>query len=195
MPEAERREYRNAGSVLADNCIIYGYAATFDRYEMMEIDGVKYYEQISPQAFAKCSLSDVVFLRDHEGRVLARTTARSLEVFSNHHGLAFRADLSKTRAARAMLEDIKAGNYTQASFSFTVARDHYDNKAHCRIIDEIKRVYDVSAVAFPQNPYTEIGIDARAYFIQQERAEAAKRERDRKALQTKLKIAQVKAGK
>ena len=188
---SNKREYRNTGTLQSTSTVINGYASTFDKYPMLEIDGVQYYEQISRGAFNNCNLSDIVFLRDHEGGVLARTTAGTLQVWADTHGLAVRADLGKTRPAREMLDDIKAGNYTQMSFSFTVAQDHYDQKTHTRVIDSIKRVFDVSAVSFPQNPFTEIGLNARNYFIEQERKEKekqAKRERDRKALQTKLKI-------
>ena len=73
-----------------------------------------------------------------------------------------------------------AGNYPQMSFAFTVAEDHYDKATHTRIIDRIAKVYDVSPVTFPANPYTELSVSTRDYFngvIEMERAERLEAER------------------
>ena len=106
--------------------------------------------------------------------------------------------LGLTDASKEMLEDIQVGNYTQMSFSFVVGRDHIewlnDNEA-VRVLDSIRKVYDISAVAFPQNPYTEIGLSARAMLDgaiearTAERLEAERRERARKALMLRVKLA------
>ena len=50
------------------------------------------------------------------------------------------------------------------SFAFTVAEDHFDIESRTRVIDRIKKVYDISAVAFPANPNTDIGLSMRDYF-------------------------------
>ena len=195
MPVKNDREYRNLGNFeVNEEDMVEGYASTFEPYEMMEIDGVKYYERIEKTAFENADMSDVVFLRDHTGRVLARTKNGSVQVWTDEHGLAQRTNLGLTGAAKEMLEDIKAGNYTQMSFSFVIDADHYEKETHTRVIDRIKKVYDISAVAFPANPYTEIGLSARDYFdgvIEMEKAErleAERKERARKALLLKVKI-------
>lgn len=78
-----------------------------------------------------------------------------------------------------------------------VKRDHYDwiNDNECiRVIDEVKKLYDISAVAFPANPYTEIGLNARDAFHgvmekrQAERLAAEKRERSLKELALRVKL-------
>ena len=195
MPVKNDREYRNTGAFKADeNYMVEGYASTFEKYPMMEIDGVTYYEQIDRHAFDQADMTDVVFLRDHGGSVLARSKNDTVQLSVDDHGLFQRTNLSLTTASREMFEDIKVGNYSQMSFSFVVDEDHYDKDTRTRIIDRIKKVYDVSAVAFPANPYTEIGLSARDYFngvIEMEKAErleAAKRERARKALQLRIRI-------
>ena len=98
--------------------------------------------------------------------------------------------MSKTEAARAMQEDIEVGNYSQMSLSFVVEADHFDRETRTRVIDSFKKIYDVSAVAFPTNPGTEIGISARDYFngvIEMEKAERLEREkRERQAKKIKL---------
>ena len=135
-------------------------------------------------------MTDVVFRVDHEGRVYARTSAGTLQVWMDEHGLANRTDLSKTQAARELYADIEAGNYPKMSFAFTVAEDHYDKATHTRVIDRIAKVYDVSPVSFPANPSTELSVSTRDYFngvIEAEKAERLEREK-REIQKKKIKI-------
>ena len=195
MAIRDDREYRNSGEFEAlDDYIVEGYASTFDKYEMFEIDGVTYYEQIDRNAFDSADMSDVILLRDHTGRVLARTKNGSLELSVDDHGLKVRANLGLTEASRQMYEDIKVRNYTQMSFSFTTDEDEYDKETHTRHLRGLKKIYDASIVAFPANRYTEIGLSARDYFngvIEAEKAERLdreKKEREREALAVRIKI-------
>ena len=199
MPVKNDREYRNLGAFeLDEENMVVGYASTFDSYMLWKDGDTTLYERIDKNAFQDADMSDVVFLRDHTGRVLARTRNGSIQLWTDDHGLASRTNLGLTDASKEMLEDIQVGNYTQMSFSFVVGRDHIewlnDNEA-VRIIDTIRKVYDISAVAFPQNPYTEIGLSARAMLDgaiearTAERLEAERRERARKALMLRVKLA------
>lgn len=159
---------------------VEGYASTFSPYVLMTVDGVDYSERIEPTAFEGADMSDVVFRVDHEGPVYARTSAGTLNVWTDEHGLAQRTDLSKTQRARDLFADIEAGNYPQMSFAFTVAEDHYDKATHTRVIDRIAKVFDVSPVVFPANPTTELSVSTRDYFdgvIEMEKAERLERER------------------
>lgn len=159
---------------------VEGYASTFSPYVLMNVDGVDYSERIEPTAFEGADMSDVVFRVDHTGPVYARTSAGTLSVWTDEHGLAQRTDLSKTQRGRDLYADIEAGNYPQMSFAFTVAEDHYDKATHTRIIDRIAKVFDVSPVVFPANPTTELSVSTRDYFdgvIEMEKAERLERER------------------
>lgn len=201
MPIKSDREYRNLGvfDVRADedNRIVTGYASTFDTYELWSDDNLILHERIARDAFEDADMSDVVFLRDHTGAVLARTKNDSVKLTVDNRGLFTETDLSLTEASRNMYEDIQVGNYSQMSFSFVVAQDHIDwldDRNAVRIIDKIKKLYDVSAVAFPANPYTDIGLSARSLFdgaIEQREAERLlreKAERKRKALQLRIRL-------
>lgn len=174
--------------------IVEGYASTFEPYEMMEIDGEKYYERIDRNAFDEADMSDVVFLLDHTGRVYARTKNGSIELDVDDRGLHTKTDLSRTEKAREVAEDIAVGNYTQMSFSFIVDKCHFDRTTRTRVIDSIKKVFDISAVAFPANPTTDIGLSMRDYFngeidlIQAERLEAEKREKEIAKLKLKIRL-------
>lgn len=193
----KNREYRNLGEFRAENDVVEGYASTFDEYELFTDGEVTLFERIEKEAFDDADMTDVIFLRDHEGRVLARTKNESLTLETDDHGLKIRANLGLTGASREMLEDIRAGLYTQMSFAFTVAEDRIDwenDQKAVRVITRLKKLFDVSAVAFPANPYTDIGLDAREALDgeikrrQAERLEAARREREKKILLARIKL-------
>jgi len=178
------REYRNMEMRLTEteeqNYYVEGYASTFERYKLFEDGDNEYFEQIAPDAFDDADMSDAVFRVDHQGAVYARTSAGTVEIWTDEHGLAQKTDLSKTQRARDLYEDIKAGNYPKMSFAFTVAEDHYDKATHTRVIDRIAKVFDVSPVSFPANPTTELSVSTRDYFngvIEMEKAERLECER------------------
>jgi hypothetical protein len=159
---------------------------------MLKRNGIEYKEIIEPTAFDEADLSDVVFRIDHAGRVYARSTAGTVELWHDDHGLGQRTDLSRTQLAREVFADVEAGNYPQMSIAFTVAEngDSYDRKTHTRTIHRIAKVFDVSPVTFPANPGTELGVLTRAYFDGVIEAELAERleqeERERKQLLIKI---------
>ena len=171
--------------------IVEGYASTFEPYTLWTTeDGVEIKEQIEPDAFAETDFSDVVFRIDHEGPVFARTSNGLVSLDVDEHGLKTRIDLSKTEKARGIFEDIEAGMYPQMSFAFTVEREAWDRGTHTRHVEKIGKLYDVSAVSFPANPGTEIGVSLRDRIngeIEAETAERLEAERQRLILQLRLK--------
>lgn len=170
---------------------VKGYASTFEPYKLFEDEnGNEFFEQIDPHAFDEADMSDVVFRIDHEGAVYARTSAGTVELWTDEHGLGNRVDLSKTQKARDLYEDIKVGNYPKMSFAFTVAEDHYDRATHTRVVDRIAKVFDVSPVSFPANPTTELSVSTRNFFNGEIEAEKAERlEREKREIQKrKIKI-------
>ena len=196
------REYRSLNLVVETrneagdpSYIVRGYASTFEPYVLFtDENGNDYKEVIEKDAFKDADLTDVVFRVDHEGTVYARSSAGTLKVGFDEHGLFDEADLSKTAKARSLFEDIAAGNYPKQSFAFTVAEDEYDKKTRTRTIKRIAKVFDVSPVSFPANPGTELDIVTRDYFngvIEAERAErleSEKREQAKKKLELKIKL-------
>lgn len=159
---------------------VEGYATTFDKpYLLYEWDGNKYYERIDRNALAGADMSDVIMQYNHEGKVLARLSNGTLGVEANDNGLFTFADLSKSRAAQDMFEEIKNGLVTKMSWAFRVSEDSYDRDTRTRTILKIAKVYDVSAVSIPANADTDIS--ARSYFDgviereQQERLERRKK--------------------
>lgn len=177
LPSEEEKSYK-----------VEGYASTFDSYVLLSRDGVDYSERIDPTAFDEADMSDVVFRVDHQGAVYARTSAGTVSLDVDAHGLHNVTDLGRTARGRDLYEDIAAGNYPQMSFAFTVADDEYDRETHTRIIHRVAKVFDISPVSFPANPNTVLSVSTRDYFdgvIEMERAErleAEERERQKKRI-------------
>ena len=154
------------------------YATTFDApYLLYEFeDGTKIYERIDAHALDGADMSDVIMQYDHEGRVFARQSNKTLILQPDYKGLKVAADLGKTDLARGLYQDIEAGMINKMSWAFSVAEESYDRETHTRTILKIKKVYDVSAVSIPANGDTEIS--ARAFAsrsYEQERQELLKR--------------------
>lgn len=178
----EQRDYRLMELRIADqvegeekNYMVEGYASTFEPYTLLTIDGVDWNERIDEHAFDDADMSDVVFRVDHEGPVYARSSAGTIELGTDEHGLWNKADLGRTRRGRELYEDIAAGNYPQMSFAFTVAEDHIERDTNTRVIDRIAKVFDVSPVSFPANPGTSLSVSTRARIDGEIEARAAER--------------------
>lgn len=166
MPIKQEREYRALAAPLSvqqaakridTDYYVEGYATTFDKpYLLYELDGVKFYERIDAHALDGADMSDVIMQYDHEGRVFARQSNKTLILVPDHKGLLVAADLGRTDLARGLYQDIEAGMITKMSWAFTVKEESYDRATHTRTILKIKKVYDVSAVSIPANGDTEI---------------------------------------
>ena len=186
--EYRAMEFRALDSENAENGYkVEGYASTFDRYELFEIDGVKYFEQIDRNAFDDSVFSDVVFRVEHCGAVYARASAGTVALDVDDKGLHNVTDLSKTASARSLYEDIKAGNYPQMSFAFVVGEETFDYDTNTRIINRISKVFDISPVTFPANPETELhtraaldGVIKKVEAERLRRAEAERRDSERR---------------
>ncbi|WP_322182972.1 HK97 family phage prohead protease [Neglectibacter caecimuris] len=190
MPMVKDREYRTMIQPLLipqgtkekridTDFYVEGYATTFDKpYLLYEYDGQKYFERIDRNALVGADMSDVIMQYDHAGKVLARLSNKTLGVEVTESGLFVFADLSKSRAAQDMFEEIKNELVTKMSWAFRVTEDSYDRDTRTRTILKVAKVYDVSAVSIPANADTDIS--ARSYFDgviereQQERLERRK---------------------
>ena len=181
--------------------IVEGYATTFNQpYILYSDSGYTVREQIAPNAFDETDMRDVIMQYDHEGRVFARTSNRTLELATDSHGLKIRANLSGTSIGRQLFEEIKGGYTTKMSFGFSVRTQERnvveDEQAGTvdvlRTITGIKKLYDVSAVSLPANDATEIS--ARGLFdgvieeLEQERSEKRKAENEKLKLKIKLEM-------
>lgn len=191
------REYRSMTMDVADaeDYMVVGYATTFDDpyhlYNTMDKKGneVEVKEVVSRNAFNNTDMSDVIFQYDHEGRVFARLSNKTMNLEADDHGLKVTAYLGGTEIGRNLYEEIKGGYTDKMSFGFTVSKDHmsFDGDAYIRSIDAIGKLYDVSAVSLPQNGNTEI-ISARKHIdgvIDELETERARAEEEARMLNEK----------
>lgn len=160
------REYRNMQMEAApEDKTVHGYATTFDEPYLLWTDsGIEYWEKIDRNAFDNTDVSDVIMQYDHKGRVFARIKNGTLQVEPDEHGLRITADLSGTEIGRQLYEEIAGGYTNKMSFGFTVKGDTTDREEegdlikYTRIITDIGKLYDVSAVSLPANDATEISV-------------------------------------
>lgn len=150
--------------------IVEGHATTFDEeYELYTFDDWDGYrtsvvEVVDRKAFDETDMSDVIFLYDHRGRVMARNRNNTLTTKPDNVGLFIRANLSGSDLGPGLYADIQKGFVDRMSMQFTVAaheltEERDDENRTRRLIRRITRVgklYDVSAVGIPANDGTDI---------------------------------------
>jgi len=163
--QRQYRDLRNFETVDASERVT-GYAALWGAYPLYEQDGITVYEEIHRDAFNGADMSDIICLYDHQGQVFARQSNGTLQVSIDDIGLHIEADLSRTKIAKEMYEQIREQNVTGMSWAFTIDTDgdSFDKQTRTRHITKIKKVYDVSFVSR--------GANASAYV--QARSEQAK---------------------
>ena len=148
-----RAEAENAES----SFLVQGYAMKYAPYKLYEdLEGEPVYEEFTREAFEYADKSDVIFLYDHQGKVFARSSNETLRVTFDDEGMFVEADLSKSKAAREMFDEIKAGLVTKMSWGFMPGDYEYDEEKRTIVHKSIKKVYDVSAVGIPANNDTSI---------------------------------------
>ena len=172
MPKVDERYYRamsvmpvSESKMIESDFYVEGYATTVeDPYLLWEYSGWKFFETISRDAFAGTDMSDVIMQYDHEGRVFARQSNKSLVLLVDSHGLKIGADLSRSSGAKGLYEDINAKLITRMSWAFVPDKitqtEDETNKTMYRRIEHVKKIYDVSAVSIPANDQTSISARA-----------------------------------
>ena len=178
-----------------NDLIVEGYATTFEQpYELYNLGDYIVQEQVARNAFDGCDMSDVIFQYDHNGRVMARTRNKTLELSTDNHGLKIRAHLGGTELGRQLYEEIKGGYTDRMSFRFKVGKnrrevieeDHEKNVTTVlRTIESIVKLYDVSAVSIPANEATDLSARSAADGVidglrEQERLRAEERQKAEK---------------
>lgn len=136
---------------------IAGHAAVFNS----ETDiGGYFREVIAPGAFKDTIAGDVRALIDHDsGRVIGRTTAGSLRLSEDDHGLAVEIDLPDTTDGRDLATLIERGDISGMSFGFVVTKQTWDETGETpkRTIEAVE-LHEVSVVAFPAYDDTSIAM-------------------------------------
>lgn len=141
--------------------IIEGYFAVFNsNYELW--DGAS--ESIAPGAFDNTISGDIRALINHDSTlVLGRTTAGTLELRTDSHGLWGRIRVNpKDTDAMNLHARVERGDVTQCSFGFFIVSEETEYRADGSVHWTITEVdmFEVSCCTFPA--YEETSIQARA---------------------------------
>ena len=144
--------------------VVEGYATTWTEYMLWDDGEYRMFERVDEHAYDECDMSDIIFQLNHEGRVYARGSNKTLTVTPDEHGLKTVAYLGGTDEGRKLLEEIKGGYLTRMSQGFRVKQEKREivedteNKRvdiH-RTIMKMEKLYDVSVVSLPANDATSI---------------------------------------
>lgn len=146
---------------------VEGYASVYERgYEMWDWAGP--YTEIVTRGAAEATLTakpDVVFLVNHRGLSMARTTAGTLELWSDDTGLGNRAWLNPGRQdVRDLMHAIDDKAITEQSFAFMIDDGQWNaDYTEFRINTFDLNRGDTGPVNYGANPHTSIA--ARSWEI------------------------------
>lgn len=137
-----------------------GYACTFNQpYEVEDWLGT-YTEEFASGAFTKtlAERDDVAMLINHEGLPLARTSSRTLSLTQDDHGLGTATTLAAGDPdVQRLVPKMQRGDLSQMSIAFRAMRQEWNDDYTQRTVIEAK-LYDVSIVTYPANPFTTAAI-------------------------------------
>lgn len=161
----ENRQLRTAATQFetredGDNLVIEGYFAVFNsNYDL----GWGMSESIAPGAFTKTLSDDIRALINHDTTlVLGRTSAHTLEVRQDEHGLWGRIVINPNdQDAMNLYARVQRGDVSQCSIGFDILDEEteYRGEDVHWTIKEVK-LWEVSACTFPA--YEETAIAARS---------------------------------
>ena len=140
---------------------LVGYAAVFG----VETDiGGYFREVVAKGAFSEAlTRDDIHALYNHDYQhVLGRRKAGTLGISEDDHGLRVEITPPNTQTARDLIENIRAGNIDQMSFSFSMqgGLQEWDETGETpkRTIKKVGELFEVSIVPRGAYPTTEIGL-------------------------------------
>lgn len=154
---AEDQEGEARGGRLTGTPIVFGQVTDMGWYR----------EKISADALKNTDLKDVRFLIGHNTSMVPLARSRNnnknstMQMTVTERGMEIRVDLDieNNPEAKTLYSAVKRGDITGMSFMFTVAKDSWDDidtDMPTREILSIRKVYEVSAVAFPAYEGTDL---------------------------------------
>ena len=173
-------------------------------------------EVIEPGALDNTDLKDVRFLVGHDTTMIPLARSRNnnenstMQMTVTNDGMNIRVDLDTVNnaEARALYSAVKRGDMSGMSFMFSVDKDSWDDiesEYPQRTILSIRKVLEVSAVAFPAYPQTTIqaasegapldsaraSLESARQKLKEERAAQAEQERRTALLERLNKLTEV----
>jgi HK97 family phage prohead protease len=151
---------------------LVGYAAMFG---VRSLDLGGFVEMIKAGAFARSlkAGSDIRAFVDHDsGLIIGRRSANTLIIAEDSRGLRVEITPPDTQAGRDVIENVRVGNLDQMSFGFRVPKDGdaWDFKEQPPVRELLAiDLAEVSVVAMPAYPQTEVALRAMAMASGQRR--------------------------
>ena len=196
--EVRAEENEQHGTFITGTPIVFDQATDMGWYE----------ESIDKDALLETDLKDVRFLIGHNTEMIPLARSRNnnenstMQMTVTDRGMEIRVDLDteNNADARALYSAVKRGDMSGMSFMFTVDKDEWkdiDTDYPKRTIMSIRKVFEVSAVAFPAYPQTDIqaasedgtldsahaSLESARKKLEEERAQKAEDERRTAALE------------
>ena len=155
--EVRAEQNEEHGTYITGTPIVFNRATDMGWYE----------ETINKDALKNTDLKDVAFLVGHNTGMIPLARSRNnndnstMQMTVTDDGMDIRVDLDTENNAeeRALYSAVKRGDMTGMSFMFVVDKDSWadaDSDYPKREILSIRKVFEVSAVAFPAYPQTSI---------------------------------------
>ena len=155
--EVRAEENEQHGTFITGTPIVFDQATDMGWYE----------ETISRDALAETDLKDVRFLIGHNTGMIPLARSRNnnenstMQMVVTDRGMEIRVDLDteNNAEARALYSAVRRGDMSGMSFMFIVDSDSWediDTEYPKRTITSIRKVFEVSAVAFPAYEGTDI---------------------------------------
>jgi HK97 family phage prohead protease len=149
---------------------IVGYGAVYNQLSQpMRVGNRTFRERVMPGAFDKClrAGADIRGLINHDKNlILGRTTAGTMSVVSDGHGLRYEIDPPGTTYSDDLIKSMRRGDIDQSSFGFYVDDDDWKNTSD-GLVRELIEVdcFDVSPVTYPAYEGASSGVEeVRAMF-------------------------------
>jgi HK97 family phage prohead protease len=161
---------------------LVGYASVFNS-KSLDLGG--FIEIVRPGAFAESLREgrDVVALVEHDMRhILARRDAGNLIIGEDDRGLKVEIEPPDTTVGRDLMTNVRVGNLNGMSFGFRTRKDSWDtgkNPALRELLDV--ELFDVSVVAMPAYPKTEVALRALGVAREEQARATLRDERLRRA--------------
>lgn len=157
-----------------ENLSIEGYFVVFNtNYDM----GMGMSESIAPHAFDNTLSDDIRALINHDTTlVLGRTSAHTLELRQDEHGLWGRIDINPNDSdAMNLYARVKRGDVSQCSFGFDILDEETEYRNENEVHWTIKEVklYEVSPCTFPAYQETSIAARKHDFEVIKEREKSA----------------------
>ena len=146
----------------------------------------RFKEQFKRGAFAdSLTKDDQRYLWSHDiSKVLGRTKNGTLRLYEDNIGLRFELDLPNTTLGNDTYESIKRGDVDGVSFGFRMKKEEWDESDPDNVLRTISQadLFEISAVAFPAYPDSEVQARSESDPYQQYKQEQEQRWKRKKLL-------------